>query len=377
MRHRYFRYSFLWLCFLCGPGGAILSRSLDYQTTTASVDDVRELPAKASAPSATGGKYAFVMMAFDPPGAPLQSLWGVLPMAHAVRDLSAYPLVLLTNTSQFPHGSDVAMSLSKLGVQVHNVQPVPVPQALLEEHHHMPCEEHHPSICGFQYLKLQIWNLTQFDKLIWMDSDAILTRGVDEIFQQHGVWAQQDNWDCGSYLSQATRWSESLWKAVDWLERELPGEAPKHQSEGVCSGFLLLEPSEKTYLDIIDYMGTLVSAPGGDQQVIADFFETARQDPVRLLPVSTASFGMCIGRGIPGGGLPAFVHKSGWHNRCFQLGPQTESCKTNPLGSYWHKRFCLAAFDMGVSMEFPSPDFCANIFHEDGQSLSVPRLGGP
>lgn len=302
------------------------------------IGDTEPEPGPAAAP----GKYAFVMMAFDPPGAPPRSLWGVLPMAHAVRQLSQYPLVVLTNTTHFPDGTEVASSLARLGVQVLPVLPVPVPEPLLREHRFMPCQEVDPPVCQYQFLKLQIWRLTQFDKLIWMDSDAILARGVDSLFGLPGTWAQQDNWDCGSAVSAATRFSPSLTRLVDWVQRELPSEPQQQQSSGVCSGFLLLEPSETRYEALVRYMGAMDSAPGGDQQVIADYFE-ALHEPVKLLNVSTASFGQCVGKAIPGGVTPAFVHKSEWVNSCFRLGAEASECRQLPLGHYWHDHFCRAA----------------------------------
>mmetsp|Transcript_26275 Transcript_26275/g.83172 ORF Transcript_26275/g.83172 Transcript_26275/m.83172 type:complete len:365 (-) Transcript_26275:345-1439(-) len=296
------------------------------------------------------GCCAFVMMAFDPPGAPQTSLWNVLPMASALRQLSAYPLVVLTNASRFPDGTDAAQGLRRLGVEPLPVLPVPVPEALLSEPRAMPCAERTPPSCGLQFLKLQVWRLTQFERLIWMDSDAILTSSVDRLFRQAGTWAQQDNWDCGSWLSFLVRRSPVLTRAVDSLQRRLwaPAEV-RRQSAGACSGMLLLEPSEATYQGLIDFMGTLNSAPGGDQEVIARFFDEVLHEPLKLLKTSTASFGQCLGKTIPGGGISAFVHKSDWENRCFRLGAEAAECRSHPLGRYWHDHFCRASKAAAIS----------------------------
>mmetsp|Transcript_107745 Transcript_107745/g.300288 ORF Transcript_107745/g.300288 Transcript_107745/m.300288 type:complete len:356 (-) Transcript_107745:86-1153(-) len=296
------------------------------------------------------GKYAFVTMAHDPPGTTLRNLWGALAAASALQRLSVHPLVLLTNLSHFPDGTSVADRLGSLNVQVLPLQHVPVPVALLREDHYLPCAERNPPVCGFQFLKLQVWRLTQFEKLIWMDTDAILTRSVDWLFERKGVWAQQDNWDCGSWVSFLARTNPTLTHIVDALQRRLWGTPrQQRQSDSLCSGMMLLEPSEGTYQELVRFMSTLNSAPGGDQEIIARFFTEVKREPVHLLNVSTASFGQCIGKGIPGGVIPALVHKSGWENSCFQFGADEATCSRHPLGKYWHNHLCAAISLTGIS----------------------------
>lgn len=31
--------------------------------------------------------------------------------------------------------------------------------------------------------KLQVWNLTQFDRVVYLDPDIVVTRNVDELFE--------------------------------------------------------------------------------------------------------------------------------------------------------------------------------------------------
>mmetsp|Transcript_139214 Transcript_139214/g.444941 ORF Transcript_139214/g.444941 Transcript_139214/m.444941 type:complete len:221 (-) Transcript_139214:8-670(-) len=63
-------------------------------------------------------KYAFVMMSYTAPGAAQDEIWGILPMAAAIRRLSRYPLVVLTNATLFPDGTDLCMGLGMLDVQI-------------------------------------------------------------------------------------------------------------------------------------------------------------------------------------------------------------------------------------------------------------------
>jgi len=264
-------------------------------------------------------------------------------MASAVQKLSAYPLVLLTNTVHFPDGTPVAPALRRLNVRVRPIAPVPVPQSLKEEHRISPgCQERGQLGCAAEYLKLQVWRLTEYEKLIWMDTDAILTDSVDGLFHRQGTWAQQDNWDCGSALSWSTRFSPTLSWLVDVYQRRTGVGLPRRQSSGVCSGLVLLEPSEAAYGDLIDFMSTLRSAPNGDQEIIEMVFREVRQEPVQLLDVSTASFGTCLGKGFLSTRFPAFVHKSDRDNVCFRPTASRAECEDHPLGKYWHDHFCHA-----------------------------------
>lgn len=303
-------------------------------------------------PARRPARNAFVMMAFDPPGGQPRSLWNVLAMADVIRSVSRYPLVLLTNTTHWPDGTDVASSFAKLGARVLPVVDVPVPSAVLHEYRDMPCQYENPPVCAHQFLKLQIWRLQEYDKLIWMDNDAVLSRGVDRLFHKEGTWAQQDNWDCGQPVNFVLRWSPTLLKAVDWITQRLHSETlanPSVQSTGVCSGMLVFRPSESTYQGLVSYLGGKSSVPLGDQQVIAEYFDRVQQKPVQLLGSEDASFGQCIGKVPAPGGLPAFVHKSDWSNSCFRKDADPIACSGHPLGPYWRFHFCSAAKAAGVS----------------------------
>jgi len=229
---------------------------------------------------------------------------------------------------------------------------VPVPEAVLHEYRDMPCQYENPPVCVHQFLKLQIWRLQEYDKLIWMDNDAVLSRSVDRLFSKEGTWAQQDNWDCGQPTNFVLRWSPTLLRAVDWIRARFHTETlanPSVQSSGVCSGMMVFRPSEFIYQGMVRYLGNKSSMPLGDQQVIAEYFDRVRQQPIQLLGTEDASFGQCIGK-VPGpGGMPAFVHKSDWSNSCFRKDADPIGCRGHPLGPYWRDHFCRAAKAAGLS----------------------------
>lgn len=251
-------------------------------------------------------RFAFVTMAFDPPGEPFGQLWGAVAMAHAIKEHSAYPLVVLTNTTHFPDGQAAEEVLGRLGAVVRPARDVDVNLSAHHDWHHFPCSRRVPPTCRYHFLKLQIWSLTEYDKLIWLDSDSLVTSSMDFLFDYPGTWSQPDNWLCTA-------------------------------SKDVCSGLLVLEPSRSTYECMVQY-ASQHETPGGDQRVIQGFFKNALKEPIQLLDLTVASFGQCLDKMHT---TPAFVHKSDQENKCFQAHALASDCKSD-LGVAWRRHFCQA-----------------------------------
>jgi len=276
-------------------------------------------------------KWAYVMMAYDEPGKPTTHLWGVLAMARSIQLLSQYPLLVLTNRTEFPDGSDVNVTLSALGAQVLPVHEVPVPTNLPYERWKVA------------WWKIQIWALTDYEKLIWLDTDAMMYRSMDYVFERNWMWAQRDDWLC------------------------------KLNQEDMCSGFMLLYPNMSDYKGIQDFgISPSADLSKGDQLVIKQYFDNSGR-PLNLLSDVEAAFGQCIGtapspymepnrRPVVGvWNIPSFVHKSGgwasdldsqYFNVCFQhnvtkqlfrVASETINvCHYHALGATWRSRFCEA-----------------------------------
>jgi len=286
-----------------------------------------------------GKRRAYAMMAFDLPGMPIRNLWEVMAMANVISEVSSYKLIVLTNTTHWPDGTSVLDSFAKVNAEVRPVVRVAVPLHVLREHRDMPCEnEGSRKICANQFNKLQIWSLVDYDKLVWLDADGILTRSADHLFELPGTWAQQNNWDCGE--THGSWWSS-------WWSVAKPPDDWERQSDQVCSGMLVLEPSQNTYDGLVAHLAHMPSALDGDQQVTAEYFGKS----AKLLNASVASFGQCLGRTIPKNTTPIFVHKSEWHNSCFRHDAKPIDCRDNPLGVYWRHHFCKGARKAGVGGE--------------------------
>jgi len=252
-------------------------------------------------------------------------------------------VVLLTNTTTFPDGTPVAEAMRKLNVHVRPVYPVEMPLR-----HRKKLMYQHWRIA---YWKLQIWGLVEFEKLIWLDSDTILYRNIDWLFDRPWMWAQRDDWFCRLNITK------------------------------VCSGIVLLYPKQSDYSGLLAYAEEIGDLTDGDQQLISSYFAVKRRMAINLLSDVEASFGQCVGRApapyINRDGsqvwgvwnVPAFVHKSGgWGNTngnayaniCFMPnitmqmyrdGDATLNvCQYNPLGPYWRSLFCDAIATMGIAV---------------------------
>eukprot|EP00419_Tripos_fusus_P009896 CAMPEP_0172667856 /NCGR_PEP_ID=MMETSP1074-20121228/8693_1 /TAXON_ID=2916 /ORGANISM="Ceratium fusus, Strain PA161109" /LENGTH=332 /DNA_ID=CAMNT_0013484425 /DNA_START=231 /DNA_END=1229 /DNA_ORIENTATION=+ len=289
-----------------------------------SLVNVNDTPHSSKTQSKTRTKqYAYVLMAYDVPGAPIQHIWRALALVRSLQRLSDFPILLMTNTSHFPDGTHIRDAFGRLNCHVLPVHEVPLPTTAANLI--MP-------FWRVAFWKLQIWRLVEYDKLIWLDADAIVMRSLDYLFDRVPTWGQKDAWVCSANTS-----------AQNWL----------------CSGLMLIEPSEETYWGLLKYAATKKEWwKNGDQKLIDDYFREVRGDPVKLLDVTEAAFGKCLGRipnlfrETPGEvwNMPAFVHKSSVHNECFYFliaaqlreiqGHTVNICHFNPLGAAWRDAFC-------------------------------------
>mmetsp|Transcript_101555 Transcript_101555/g.263156 ORF Transcript_101555/g.263156 Transcript_101555/m.263156 type:complete len:444 (-) Transcript_101555:3-1334(-) len=284
---------------------------------------------KGGGSASSSSSYAFVQLAHDLPHDPPSQVWKALAMARALQRVSRYPLVLLTNFTLFINGTKLATRLQRLNVQVFPIHEIRAPSQARSKLEHAE---------RIAYWKLQVWRLTQFKKLILLDTDTILARSIDWLFELQPVWGQRDSHDCSAPL------------AVGGEDRGR-----------LNTGLLLIEPNEQTYHNLQQYAHTMALDwwKRGHEALIQDYFKYVVHTPVKLLDPSDATFGMCLGRteGLPyeekgPWKMPAFVHKSSLKNECFYLdrqaqlqevdGKRVNVCHYHPLGTWWRSLFCSA-----------------------------------
>lgn len=284
----------------------------------------------ASAGVVRQSPHAYVQVAFDPPGNPPRQLLRAFATARALQRTSKYPLLLLTNSSLWSDAQERSRKLALLNVHVYLLRDVPIPAR---------AEKAMSEAERQAFLKLQIFLLTDFQKLIFLDTDGILTRSVDWLFERSPVWGQRDTATCSAPQFQ---WGVDAGK--------------------LSSGILLIEPNTDTYDRLMHYARTTSIDwwNRGPEGLLQDYFEYVARWPVQLLDLSAAASGSCL-RKLPGlseeargpWAMPAFVQKSSAHNECFDFdiaaqrriidGEPFNVCQYNPLAAWWRSLFCSAA----------------------------------
>ena len=96
------------------------------------------------------------------------------------------------------------------------------------------------------YTKLTIFNLTQYDRVVYLDADTIASRNVDELFLCDGFCA-----------------------------------VLRH-SERFNSGVMVLEPSAATFADMLHRIYDTPSYTGGDQGFLNEYFSEFSNSPLFL-----------------------------------------------------------------------------------------------
>ncbi|CAO1341264.1 unnamed protein product [Diamesa serratosioi] len=91
---------------------------------------------------------------------------------------------------------------------------------------------------GITFTKLHCWNLTQFEKCVFLDADVLVLRNCDELFEREELSASPD---------------------VGWPD---------------CfnSGVFVFTPNVNTYGKLIEFAGTTGSFDGGDQGLLNSYF---------------------------------------------------------------------------------------------------------
>ncbi|VDK87029.1 unnamed protein product [Litomosoides sigmodontis] len=98
---------------------------------------------------------------------------------------------------------------------------------------------------GVTFTKIHCWRLTQYSKCVFLDADCLLLQNADELFEHDELSAVAD---------------------IGWPD---------------CfnSGVFVYQPSEQTYLSILQFALEHGSFDGGDQGLLNEFFKGWRDKP--------------------------------------------------------------------------------------------------
>lgn len=280
-------------------------------------------------------------------------LWGAISLTQQLHRLSRHPVVLLTDIRSFPDGAPVGERLRLMGVDVRYFPKDAAPGS---------------GLSSGDWLKLQAWNLTEFEKVIWIEADSIAYRGIDWLFEREQNWAARSDPDC---TLQATSTDSSL---------------------------MLLYPNAADAVSLIA-RASKEAATGIDKAISGYFADTKRW--FQWLGELDANSGNCLSNAIPtpyrnldgsppkgAWSVPAVVHRSGRHqkgegdqftsdNVCFSMhldeqvfavaGQMQNVCHKHPLASFWRDSFCLAAVHILNVKQHKVADFCNDSCYYKGQ----------
>ncbi len=157
-------------------------------------------------------------------------LFGALVLWKSLNDTKPkYPFHLLVT----PNLSDETMTLlDKSGIKTIKIDPIKNP--ILND----PKDRRY-----YNYSKLNMWSLTQFDKIVYLDADMVVMHNIDELFTKPNL--------------SSTNAGGALHK--DWKQ--------------LNSGLIVLEPSQSIFNHMKSQVGVIEKEKGkGDQAFIHQYY---------------------------------------------------------------------------------------------------------
>lgn len=157
-------------------------------------------------------------------------LFGALTLWKSLQDTKPkYPFHLLIT----PNLSQESITLiQKSNIPIIKIEPIKNP--ILND----PKDRRY-----YNYSKLNMWNLTQFEKIVYLDADMIVMHNIDELFNKPNL--------------SSTNAGGAIYK--DWKQ--------------LNSGLIVLEPSQSVFNDMKNQVGTIEKEKGkGDQAFIHQYY---------------------------------------------------------------------------------------------------------
>ena len=135
----------------------------------------------------------------------------------------------------------------QLGINTRSVGPIANPtshQFIKNLWRKLKGSDHKIQLYATVYTKLRIWELVDFKKVVYLDSDMMVLANIDELF------------DCPN------------WSAVN-----AGGELPQYCDwKGLNSGLLVIQPSAAVFSDMMNKIEKLKSGDWGDQGFLHAYF---------------------------------------------------------------------------------------------------------
>ncbi len=159
-----------------------------------------------------------------------------------VRSEARYPFLVLTT----PNLADSTYAqLRQSGINHQPILPIAIDTDLPS----------HQARWQATYSKLQIFNQTQFDKLVYLDADMLVYQNLDDLFNQPHMAAV----NAGGMLPEYAHWKE------------------------FNSGLMVVEPSPALYTDMLAQLPKLYLPAGGDQDFLNAYYPDWPNQPEKHL----------------------------------------------------------------------------------------------
>lgn len=156
---------------------------------------------------------------------------GAICMYKSLRDKTRYPLIAMV----YELTNDAKAKLTAAGIQCRDVEKI--------DSIHAGIGENKPRLTDFTYTytKLHIFGYETFDKIIFLDSDLIVVKSIDHLFEQ----VTEDFAACAQ-----TPYYEHLFN----------------------SGVMVITPKKETFQDLMEKKDILESVDGSDQGFLNSYF---------------------------------------------------------------------------------------------------------
>jgi len=157
-------------------------------------------------------------------------LFGALTLWKSLQDTKPkYPFHLLVTPNL---SAETKTLIEKSGIKTIKIDPIKNP--ILND----PKDRRY-----YNYSKLNMWSLTQFDKIVYLDADMIVMHNIDELFEKPNM----SSTNAGGELHK------------DWKQ--------------LNSGLIVLEPSQSIFNDMKSKVGVIEKEKGkGDQAFIHQYY---------------------------------------------------------------------------------------------------------
>lgn len=209
-------------------------------------------------------KYAFITVLTTD-----DYLIGVLSLNEALKRVnSKFPFVVIVNNNV---KEETISKMENLGISVKKVKSIDIPEGVLDKN-----EGTNYTRWNNTFDKLRIFGLTEFDKIVCLDSDMYIKENIDELFEEEHMAATVDRHYC----------------TIDPKYREM------------TSGVMVIVPEKDLDLKIAEKMIDVKNKLNqfGDQDLIQEYYSNWKNEGNLHLPMLYNMFILHLDYFIKGNG---------------------------------------------------------------------------